>query len=167
MCSLKAHPQAILCCGQLWRAGRSTNLSTAGERWEGSLQTPWGLLALSVFAPSCTEGLFLSVWAHPALLCVQPPLVLPPVQVQELFPSASRTQLRDACTASSYILTLLLQGYKFNYTTWPNIHFVQQVGECPAASTLCAMECFVPTLLLLGMGDPGQHSPTAHAQGSP
>uniref|UniRef100_A0A8C0VTZ3 Ectonucleoside triphosphate diphosphohydrolase 8 n=1 Tax=Cyanistes caeruleus TaxID=156563 RepID=A0A8C0VTZ3_CYACU len=49
-------------------------------------------------------------------------------QVQELFPMASRTQLRDACTASSYTLTLLLQGYKFNTTTWPNIHFTQQVG---------------------------------------
>lgn len=68
---------------------------------------------------------------------------------------ASRTQLRDACTASSYSLTLLLQGYKFNHTTWPNIHFVQQVRECPAAPsfTLCARRCLVPTLLLLGTGD--------------
>ncbi|TRZ12738.1 hypothetical protein HGM15179_014386 [Zosterops borbonicus] len=57
-------------------------------------------------------------------------------QVQELFPSASRTQLRDACTASSYILTLLLQGYKFNYTTWPNIHFVQQVAGTDVGWTL-------------------------------
>uniref|UniRef100_A0A8C9N639 Ectonucleoside triphosphate diphosphohydrolase 8 n=1 Tax=Serinus canaria TaxID=9135 RepID=A0A8C9N639_SERCA len=48
---------------------------------------------------------------------------------QELFPMASRTQLRDTCTASSYILTLLLKGYKFNITTWPSIHFIQQVGE--------------------------------------
>ncbi|XP_072792737.1 ectonucleoside triphosphate diphosphohydrolase 8 isoform X7 [Taeniopygia guttata] len=48
-------------------------------------------------------------------------------QVQELFPTASRTQIRDACTASSYTLTLLLQGYKFNVTTWPNIHFIRQV----------------------------------------
>ncbi|NXO43012.1 ENTP8 diphosphohydrolase, partial [Locustella ochotensis] len=57
-------------------------------------------------------------------------------QVQELFPTASRTQLRDACTASSYILTLLLQGYKFNYTTWPNIHFVQQVADVDVGWTL-------------------------------
>ncbi|NXB79584.1 ENTP8 diphosphohydrolase, partial [Donacobius atricapilla] len=57
-------------------------------------------------------------------------------QVQELFPTASRTQLRDACTASSYILTLLLQGYKFNYTTWPNIHFVQQVANIDVGWTL-------------------------------
>uniref|UniRef100_A0A8C3XDP5 Ectonucleoside triphosphate diphosphohydrolase 8 n=1 Tax=Cyanoderma ruficeps TaxID=181631 RepID=A0A8C3XDP5_9PASS len=57
-------------------------------------------------------------------------------QVQELFPRASRTQLRDACTASSYILTLLLQGYKFNYTTWPNIYFVQQVANTDVGWTL-------------------------------
>lgn len=44
----------------------------------------------------------------------------------------SRTQLRDACAASSYTLALLLQGYKFNHTTWLNIHFVRQVGKCPA-----------------------------------
>lgn len=94
--------------------------------------TPWGLLPLPVFAPSCTEGLFPSVGTS-STVCVQPPPVLPPLQLQELFPTASRTQLRDACTASSYTLTLLLQGYKFNSTTWPNIHFVQQVGECPAA----------------------------------
>ncbi|NWR18192.1 ENTP8 diphosphohydrolase, partial [Emberiza fucata] len=57
-------------------------------------------------------------------------------QVQELFPMASRTQLRDACTASSYILTLLLQGYKFNITTWPSIHFIQQVANTDVGWTL-------------------------------
>ncbi|XP_058709828.1 ectonucleoside triphosphate diphosphohydrolase 8-like [Poecile atricapillus] len=57
-------------------------------------------------------------------------------QVQELFPTASRTQLRDACTASSYTLTLLLQGYKFNTTTWPNIHFTQQVAGTDVGWTL-------------------------------
>ncbi|NXQ27034.1 ENTP8 diphosphohydrolase, partial [Alaudala cheleensis] len=57
-------------------------------------------------------------------------------EVQELFPMASRAQLRDACTASSYTLTLLLQGYKFNYTTWPNIHFVRQVANIDVGWTL-------------------------------
>ncbi|XP_058674280.1 ectonucleoside triphosphate diphosphohydrolase 8-like [Ammospiza caudacuta] len=57
-------------------------------------------------------------------------------QVQELFPTASRTQLRDACAASSYILTLLLQGYKFNITTWPSIHFIQQVANTDVGWTL-------------------------------
>ncbi|XP_064249560.1 ectonucleoside triphosphate diphosphohydrolase 8-like isoform X2 [Passer domesticus] len=57
-------------------------------------------------------------------------------QVQELFPTASRTQLRDACTASSYTLTLLLQGYKFNVTTWPSIHFIRQVANVDVGWTL-------------------------------
>ncbi|KFP13854.1 Ectonucleoside triphosphate diphosphohydrolase 8, partial [Egretta garzetta] len=43
------------------------------------------------------------------------------------FPTMNRTHLRDACASSSYALTLLLQGYKFNDTTWLNIHFVRQV----------------------------------------
>lgn len=51
----------------------------------------------------------------------------------------NRTQLRDACAASSYTLTLLLQGYKFNHTTWLNIHFVRQVGKCPAAPVIHAL----------------------------
>ncbi|XP_008636551.1 PREDICTED: ectonucleoside triphosphate diphosphohydrolase 8 [Corvus brachyrhynchos] len=57
-------------------------------------------------------------------------------QLQLLFPMASRTQLRDACTASSYSLTLLLQGYKFSHTTWPSIHFVQQVANTDVGWTL-------------------------------
>nr|XP_031362207.1 ectonucleoside triphosphate diphosphohydrolase 8 [Lonchura striata domestica] len=57
-------------------------------------------------------------------------------QVQELFPTASRTQIRDACSASSYTLILLLQGYKFNSTTWPNIHFVRQVANTDVGWTL-------------------------------
>ncbi|NXP62535.1 ENTP8 diphosphohydrolase, partial [Chloropsis cyanopogon] len=57
-------------------------------------------------------------------------------QMHELFPTVSRTQLRDTCTTSSYILTLLLHGYKFNYTTWPNIHFIQQVANTDVGWTL-------------------------------
>uniref|UniRef100_A0A8C3V7N5 Ectonucleoside triphosphate diphosphohydrolase 8 n=1 Tax=Catharus ustulatus TaxID=91951 RepID=A0A8C3V7N5_CATUS len=41
--------------------------------------------------------------------------------------------------ASSYTLTLLLQGYKFNYTTWPNIHFVRQVANVDVGWTLGCM----------------------------
>ncbi|NWX39737.1 ENTP8 diphosphohydrolase, partial [Steatornis caripensis] len=50
-------------------------------------------------------------------------------KVQKEFPKTNRTHLRDACAASSYAVTLLLQGYKFNHTTWINIHFVQQVAN--------------------------------------
>ncbi|PKU32095.1 hypothetical protein llap_17602 [Limosa lapponica baueri] len=48
----------------------------------------------------------------------------------------NRTQLRDACAATSYALALLLQGYQFNRTTWLNIHFVRQVANVDVGWTL-------------------------------
>ncbi|KAM9595116.1 ectonucleoside triphosphate diphosphohydrolase 8-like isoform 9-T9 [Morphnus guianensis] len=57
-------------------------------------------------------------------------------KVQKEFPTMDRTHLRDACAASSYTLTLLLQGYKFNHTTWLNIHFVPQVANVDMGWTL-------------------------------
>ncbi|XP_071430290.1 ectonucleoside triphosphate diphosphohydrolase 8-like [Pithys albifrons albifrons] len=57
-------------------------------------------------------------------------------KVQQLFPTTNRTHLRDACAVNSYILTLLLQGYKFNKKTWLNIHFVQQVANVDVGWTL-------------------------------
>ncbi|KAM9271128.1 ectonucleoside triphosphate diphosphohydrolase 8-like [Morus bassanus] len=57
-------------------------------------------------------------------------------KVQKEFPTMNRTHLRDACAANSYAFTLLLQGYKFNHTTWLNIHFVQQVADVDVGWTL-------------------------------
>ncbi|NXU48562.1 ENTP8 diphosphohydrolase, partial [Turnix velox] len=57
-------------------------------------------------------------------------------KVQEEFPTMNRTWLHDACAATSYSLTLLLQGYKFNHTTWHNIHFVRQVTNVDVGWTL-------------------------------
>ncbi|NXS43122.1 ENTP8 diphosphohydrolase, partial [Balaeniceps rex] len=57
-------------------------------------------------------------------------------KVQKEFPTMNRTHLRDACAGSSYALTLLLQGYKFNHTTWLNIHFVRQVANVDVGWTL-------------------------------
>ncbi|XP_010128894.1 PREDICTED: ectonucleoside triphosphate diphosphohydrolase 8-like [Chlamydotis macqueenii] len=57
-------------------------------------------------------------------------------KVQEEFPAMNRTHLRDACAASSYAFILLLQGYKFNHTTWLNIHFVRQVANVDVGWTL-------------------------------
>ncbi|NXI98899.1 ENTP8 diphosphohydrolase, partial [Psophia crepitans] len=57
-------------------------------------------------------------------------------KVQKEFPTMNRTQLRDACAASSYTLTLLLQGYKFNRKTWLNVHFVRQVSNVDVGWTL-------------------------------
>uniref|UniRef100_A0A663NF22 Ectonucleoside triphosphate diphosphohydrolase 8 n=1 Tax=Athene cunicularia TaxID=194338 RepID=A0A663NF22_ATHCN len=57
-------------------------------------------------------------------------------EMQEMFPTMNRTHLRDVCAASSYIVTLLLQGYKFNHATWLDIHFVQQVANVDVGWTL-------------------------------
>ncbi|KFV17262.1 Ectonucleoside triphosphate diphosphohydrolase 8, partial [Pterocles gutturalis] len=57
-------------------------------------------------------------------------------KVQKEFLAVNRTHLRDACAASSFALTLLLQGYKFNHETWLNIHFVQQVTNVDVGWTL-------------------------------
>ncbi|NXS59622.1 ENTP8 diphosphohydrolase, partial [Brachypteracias leptosomus] len=57
-------------------------------------------------------------------------------KLQKEFPTTNRTHLRDTCAASSYILTLLLQGFKFNHTTWHKIHFVQQVNSVDVGWTL-------------------------------
>ncbi|XP_035420593.1 ectonucleoside triphosphate diphosphohydrolase 8-like isoform X2 [Cygnus atratus] len=57
-------------------------------------------------------------------------------KLQKEFPTANRTHLRDSCAASSYTLTLLLQGYKFNHKTWHNIHFRHQVSNVDVGWTL-------------------------------
>lgn len=62
---------------------------------------------------------------------MQPHLALPHPQLQKDFPTKNRIHLRDSCAASSYVLTLLLQGYKFDDRTWLNIHFRKQVRRHP------------------------------------
>uniref|UniRef100_A0A8B9NT98 Ectonucleoside triphosphate diphosphohydrolase 8 n=1 Tax=Apteryx owenii TaxID=8824 RepID=A0A8B9NT98_APTOW len=57
-------------------------------------------------------------------------------KVQKEFPDVDKTYLRNYCAASSYVLTLLLQGYKFNDKTWPNIHFIQKVANTDVSWTL-------------------------------
>ncbi|XP_064026935.1 ectonucleoside triphosphate diphosphohydrolase 8-like isoform X3 [Pogoniulus pusillus] len=57
-------------------------------------------------------------------------------EVQEKFPTASSRQRRDACAASSYTLALLLHGYSFDRSSWPHIHFVQQVANADVGWTL-------------------------------
>ncbi|NWJ08068.1 ENTP8 diphosphohydrolase, partial [Crypturellus undulatus] len=57
-------------------------------------------------------------------------------QVQKDFPDVDKAYLRNYCAVSSYVLTLLLQGYKFNDKTWPNIHFIQKVSNTDVGWTL-------------------------------
>ncbi|XP_069097510.1 ectonucleoside triphosphate diphosphohydrolase 8-like isoform X2 [Pleurodeles waltl] len=45
------------------------------------------------------------------------------------FPTADQKWLHGYCEASIYILTLLLDGFKFNDQTWKNINFREQAGN--------------------------------------
>ncbi|NXJ06088.1 ENTP8 diphosphohydrolase, partial [Odontophorus gujanensis] len=56
--------------------------------------------------------------------------------LQKDFPTRNKIHLRDSCAASSYVLTLLLQGYKFDDKTWLNIHFQKQVSNVDVGWTL-------------------------------
>lgn len=48
-------------------------------------------------------------------------------QLVENFPQ-EKGYLHTYCSVGIYILTLLLDGYKFNEHTWSSIHFSQQVS---------------------------------------
>lgn len=130
---------SILCCADgSWRELGGARRSLDRERDGRAACSLWVLLAPQAQAPSPAV-----LWGSSMLPCCSmlaaPPHALPPLQVQKDFPTMNRTHLRDACAGSSYALTLLLQGYKFNDTTWLNIHFVRQVGRCPAAPSFHAL----------------------------
>ncbi|XP_074976600.1 ectonucleoside triphosphate diphosphohydrolase 8 isoform X1 [Caretta caretta] len=49
-------------------------------------------------------------------------------ELKMVCPGMNKTRLQDYCAASTYILTLLLQGYKFDNQTWSKIQFLRQVA---------------------------------------
>ncbi|XP_037735360.1 ectonucleoside triphosphate diphosphohydrolase 8 isoform X3 [Chelonia mydas] len=49
-------------------------------------------------------------------------------ELKMVSPGMNKTRLQDYCAASTYILTLLLQGYKFDNQTWSKIQFHRQVA---------------------------------------
>ncbi|XP_072540650.1 ectonucleoside triphosphate diphosphohydrolase 8 [Salminus brasiliensis] len=51
------------------------------------------------------------------------------------YPSVKDKYLRDYCGSAHYIMTLLLEGYKFN-ATWDQIYFVKQVADNDIGWTL-------------------------------
>ncbi|KAG8546956.1 hypothetical protein GDO81_029421 [Engystomops pustulosus] len=57
-------------------------------------------------------------------------------QLTSSFPSESRRRLLEYCSSAMYILTLLLDGYKFNSGTWEDIHFAKQAGNADVGWTL-------------------------------
>ncbi|XP_069465889.1 ectonucleoside triphosphate diphosphohydrolase 8-like [Ambystoma mexicanum] len=52
------------------------------------------------------------------------------------FPAADKTYLPGYCQASTYILTLLTDGFKFDGQTWKNINFRKQAGSADIGWTL-------------------------------
>ncbi|OCT66932.1 ectonucleoside triphosphate diphosphohydrolase 8 [Xenopus laevis] len=54
----------------------------------------------------------------------------------ESFPSENRKRLLEYCSSGMYILTLLLDGYKFDSQTWNKIHFSKQAGSMDIGWTL-------------------------------
>ncbi|KAM4661988.1 ectonucleoside triphosphate diphosphohydrolase 8-like [Discoglossus pictus] len=54
----------------------------------------------------------------------------------ELYPLENKKRLSEYCTSANYILTLLLDGYKFKSQTWSNIQFTKQAGNADIGWTL-------------------------------
>ncbi|XP_073412192.1 ectonucleoside triphosphate diphosphohydrolase 8-like isoform X2 [Dendrobates tinctorius] len=52
------------------------------------------------------------------------------------FPLENQRRLVNYCSSAMYILTLLLNGYKFTSETWNNIHFAKQAGNADVGWTL-------------------------------
>lgn len=58
-------------------------------------------------------------------------------QLLETYPQAGR-YLHSYCATATYILTLLLEGYKFDEQTWSHIHFSRQVKPLASCATALA-----------------------------
>nr|XP_048679205.1 ectonucleoside triphosphate diphosphohydrolase 8-like isoform X3 [Caretta caretta] len=57
-------------------------------------------------------------------------------ELKMVCPGMNKTRLQDYCAASTYILTLLLQGYKFDNQTWSKIQFLRQVAAADVGWSL-------------------------------
>ena len=55
------------------------------------------------------------------------------LKLVETFPE-NKEHLHTYCVVGLYILTLLVDGYKFEEHTWSNIHFSQKVKKKPCGA---------------------------------
>lgn len=55
-----------------------------------------------------------------------------PPQLSSSYPEENPERLPKYCANANYILTLLLDAYKFNETSWNNIFFQMKVGSKPS-----------------------------------
>ncbi|NXU46820.1 ENTP8 diphosphohydrolase, partial [Drymodes brunneopygia] len=67
-------------------------------------------------------------------------------EVRALGRAAGSLYLHTYCSVAIYILTLLLDGYKFNEHTWSNIHFSRQAANTDIGWTLGFMLNFTNTI---------------------
>lgn len=118
---------AVLC-----PASRSliVTLKTTGPKME-----PCGALLVSAHQP----GNYLQITSFLPLTCSS--------QLSSNYPEENPERLPKYCANANYILTLLLDAYKFNETSWNNIVFQmkvsrelgQQVGMCSTGLTQCLL----------------------------
>ncbi|XP_048469764.1 ectonucleoside triphosphate diphosphohydrolase 8-like [Rhincodon typus] len=57
-------------------------------------------------------------------------------EVNAAYPNEKHDQLRDYCISANYIHILLVNGYKFNSSTWENIVFDKKIGQRDIGWTL-------------------------------
>ncbi|XP_018412246.1 PREDICTED: ectonucleoside triphosphate diphosphohydrolase 8-like [Nanorana parkeri] len=57
-------------------------------------------------------------------------------ELQAAFPKERKDRLRDYCANANYILTLLLEAYKFSESNWNSISFMKQAADTDIGWTL-------------------------------
>ncbi|XP_051788265.1 ectonucleoside triphosphate diphosphohydrolase 8-like isoform X1 [Erpetoichthys calabaricus] len=60
----------------------------------------------------------------------------PWTQLKAEYPTEKEDRLRDYCASGYYITTLLVDGYKFNSTSWDNIQFQKKADDMDIGWTL-------------------------------
>ncbi|XP_051492506.1 ectonucleoside triphosphate diphosphohydrolase 8 [Apus apus] len=83
-------------------------------------------------------------------------------ELVQAFPQEKR-YLHTYCSAAIYILTLLLDGYKFTHQTWSSIHFSQQAGSMDIGWSLGFMLNFTNMIPTEAMEHVKGHQPSLWA----
>ncbi|NXJ95636.1 ENTP8 diphosphohydrolase, partial [Corythaixoides concolor] len=83
-------------------------------------------------------------------------------ELEETFPQ-EKGYLHTYCAAAIYILTLLLDGYKFNEHTWSSIHFSQQAANTDIGWTLGFMLNFTNMIPTEALEHAKGHQPSVWA----
>ncbi|NXF13707.1 ENTP8 diphosphohydrolase, partial [Smithornis capensis] len=95
--------------------------------WMMVTAEPWPLMQHLAGPCPCTE-----------IACEQVPFTPKhsPPQLSSSYPKENPKRLPKYCANTNYILTLLLDAYKFNETSWNNIFFQRKAGSADVGWTL-------------------------------